>query len=861
VEENTKEILPGNANSGVFSQIQPSFYSVSEDSVSGKLWFGCEGGLYYYDYNKRRIYTPVILTNLRNSYGSRVFSVQVDDKSNVIFGSSRGLFVYNAESQLVSNYFESGVFENTIFHTLFIDNNILWAATSEGLMKITGHNSTNDVVYYQVGNHEFRESSFCKTQDDFVYLGTNSGFFRFQPQLIKENISPNRAIITSFDRINTRSNSDVKQLVAIDVIDSVATKLPFSYSVYQFNFNSFDLPFQDKISYSYSLEGFEEIWHTGKLRTATYTNLAPGEYTFLVKASTKHGMWSHETTKLKFKVLPAWWQTVVFKIAVLLFVFVVIALFWFESLKRVKLRHLVNVEKTEQKRLKDVNRMKLQFFTNISHELRTPLTLIYNPLRKMVDQNTSVEQIKNDLPGLFRNAKRMKDLVDQILEFRKAEMDELHLKLGNFDFIDFCREVIDSFHFMAETEGIQIRFKHKQEQLFFDFDRDKFTKIMYNLLSNALKFTPKKGIIVIKVKKEKEFVRISVSDRGKGIPESKLTAIFERYFQIENNGEGTGIGLALTKKLVQMHDGQIWAESTLGQGSVFKIQIPFKSELPVGETQKGSSFKELISKDQQKELIKDKKQTDSNLSVLIVEDDWELKHYLEEELSSNYTVFTASNGKEGLAEAIDKVPDVIISDVMMPELNGFEFCKALRADLRISHIPVILLTAKTLPVNEIEGYKSGADLYILKPFDNEVLSSQMESLLNNRELLRKRFSHDLNFKVEEITHSEIDEKFLHKAISVVEMNLQNVQFDVNVFVEQLGTSRTLAYKKIKTISGKSINDFILSVRLQKAANMLKQGDKTISVIAMEIGFSDHSYFSAVFKKNFGVSPSEYRQIK
>ncbi len=644
-----------------------------------------------------------------------------------------------------------------------------------------------------------------------------------------------------------------------DALNNSTLQIPFSNSVYQFNFNSFDLPYQNKINYSYLLEGFEEVWHTEKSRSATYTNLSPGKYTFHVKASTTMGLWNSKTTQITFKILPAWWQTIWFKVAIFLLLTGITVLIWIESLKRAKLKHLVEIEKNEQVRLKEVNQMKLQFFTNISHELRTPLTLIYSPLKKMVAQNISVEEIKRGLPGLYRNARRMKDMVDQILEFRKAEMDELHLNQKNYDFIRFCREVIDSFHFMAQTEGVQFKFVHVQETLFFDFDRDKFFKIMFNLISNALKHAPKNSTIVLDVKQDKEWVFIAVSDTGKGIPESKLETVFERYYQVENDVEGTGIGLALTKKLVNLHKGEIWAESTLGEYCTLNVKVPFISQLTSFETDKESAVltKQEFqhSKESQKTLTPNK----SNESILIIEDDWELRHYLKTEFSSNFKVFTASNGKSGLVEAIEKMPDVIVSDVMMPELNGYEFCKALKDDLRISHIPVVLLTAKTMAENQIEGYKSGADLYVSKPFDKDILLSQVESILNNRELLKKRFSHDLGFKVEDVTHSKTDEKLLQKAISIVEMNIQNTQFDVNTFVDKLGISRTLAYKKIKAISGKSINDFILTIRLQNAAVFLLKTDKVIFEIALECGFNDHSYFSAIFKKHFDISPSEYRQ--
>lgn len=855
-ENNSKKVFPNPENNGVFSQVSPLFYTVSEDTIAGKLWFASNNGIYCYAYNSGKIIVPVVLNNLRRSFGNSVYSIVVDKEGNLIFGTTKGLYLYNTESELVSRYFEEGAFENTIFNTLFYGNGSLWAATSDGLLNITGRNSQKDITYYQVGNHVYRSGAFQYSTDGKFNLGTNNGFLRFLPEQVESDTVASKVEFTSFIQSGTKKGQELSVNLLKDRNNQI--RIPFSNSVFRLTFNSLDIPFQDKISYSYLLEGFEEVWHTTKSREATYTNLTPGKYIFKVKASTVTGGWNEQTYDLSFEVLPPWYQKLWFRLSVIVFLLAIAGLIWNELLKRAKLQHLVLLEKKEKERLEEINQMKLRFFTNISHELRTPLTLIYSPLKKMARGKASADEIKNGLPGLYRNANRMKILVDQILEFRKSEMDELRLNIENSDLIDLCREAIESFHFMSKTEEISMKLIHNQDQLFCDFDRDKFTKILYNLLSNAFKHTPKNGVVEIAVESSDENIKIKVTDTGQGIEESELESIFDRYYQTSAQVEGTGIGLALTKKLVELHDGKIWAENTSGKGATFIVEFPcLKGEI------KEKKVESMVTDDTDTPRLTDEKvQHDARglqLSLLIVEDDWELRQFLHSEFQNEFQVFTASNGKEGLDKCIEHLPDVVITDVMMPEMNGYEFCMALREDLRVSHIPVIMLTAKAMAENQIEGYKSGADLYIPKPFDKEILETQIHALLKNRAILKKRFGHDLGMDAKAMTSSTKDEKLLHKAISIVEMNLQNNQFDVNGFVDELGISRTLAYKKIKAISGKSINDFILSVRLKRAGAMLKSTEKSVSEIAIETGFADHSYFSAVFKKNFEVSPSEFRQ--
>lgn len=863
IEKEEVEIFGRSNKPNLFNQLSALFNSVYEDKKNRVLWFGVAGGFFAYDLKNKEFSDINTLNNARGSFGRGVYCIIKESNGHIVFGTSNGLYKYDTNLNLVSNYYESAQFHNTIFYSLWEVDSVLWAATSEGIWKLESNNS---IIKLQEGRHEFRENSVLQTSEGKVYLGTNNGLVSFYPELIMADTLAKSTVITSFISSGTARDSEPDHNHIHEYKKGDEFKIPYSSSVLRISFNSFDIPYHEKTQYSYLLEGFEEYWNTGKERQATYTNLLPGDYVFHVKSSTSTGNWDGKTTQIKFKILPPWWQTIWVKVLVIVTVLGLATFIWKELLERAKLKHLVKVEKqlvqaekNEKKRLKEVNQMKLRFFTNISHELRTPLTLIYAPLKKMVGAGAPIEEIKKGLPGIFRNAERMKLLVDQILEFRRSEMDELKLNVKNTDFIVFCRKIIDSFYFMAETEEIKLRFIHDDASLYFNFDRDKFTKILYNLISNAFKHTPKGGEIELKVIEGEEQITILVSDTGNGVEESKLETIFERYYQGVDEIEGTGIGLALAKSLVSLHNGEIWAENRPEGGAVFCVEIPKRFEIK-DETYEGSTLEDIQPMLESKSVIAEKiREHDHNISILIVEDDWELRNYLATVFGRSYKIYTASNGKVGLHEALEKLPDIIITDIMMPELNGFEFCKALKSDLRISHIPVVMLTAKTLAANEIEGYRSGADLYIAKPFDEEILQTQVDALLSNRDLLKERFGHGTGLVSKEFTYSEPDEKLLLKAISIVEMNMVNVDFDVNAFVELLGISRTLAYKKIKAISGKAINDFIQSVRLQKAKVLMINSNKSINEIALEVGFAEPSYFSAVFKKHFNVSPSEFRQ--
>ncbi|WP_372775990.1 ATP-binding protein [Mangrovibacterium sp.] len=855
-----------NTDPDIFSGINPLFYSVVEDN-KGNIWFSSEGGIFSFSFDTEEMENPVSLGNLKSSYGRVVFSITSNQQGDIIFGTDRGLYLYNPQTRIISNILLNNEYESRIYYTLYTStDDQLWAATNEGLIqfKRDSNGSYQPLHHKSSGNFEYRFGSILKSVDGYVYFGGNEGFLRLRPETIKCDSTLVNPVITSFRLRGTEKNTPKDSLIVPSVTDSAAVTLLYTTSSYEFEFNAFDYAEKDQVQYEYRLENFEEVWHDGKSRKAIYTSLPAGEYVFMVRAANGSGLWNEKTTRLFLTIQPLWWQTIWFKLLLIIIVVGTSIYIWLESLKTAKLRNQLKLEILEQDKLKEINQMKLRFFTNISHELKTPLTLIYAPLEQMVRQHSKPEDLKKLLPFLFRNAKRMNQLISQLLEFRKAEMDALHLKLEKADLVVECREILDYFTHQAEFEGIKISFNTELDQFRFVCDKDKLFKMISNLLSNAMKHTGEGETIELHLEKgDCQEAIIEVIDSGVGIPEEQRTKIFDRYYQVDHKEAGTGIGLAFTKHLVELHKGEISVESTHGKGSTFTIRLPFNNEVVSDEEihPKVTYEPELLELETTETPTDPEPKSTARPVMLIAEDEWELRKYLEQLFLSKFKVIATKNGAEAFEKALQYSPDMILTDMMMPEMDGFELCQKLKSDLRVSHIPVVLLTAKAEIEDQIEGYKSGADAYIPKPFDNQLLVSQIEAILRNRTILKDRFSHDLDLSPDELPQSSADDKYLQKAISVVEMNLANSQFNVAEFVNEMGMSRTLVYSKTKAITGKPVKDFILHIRLRKAAEQLKQSGLTITEIAFDCGFSDPTYFSTVFKRYYNITPTEYRNMK
>jgi signal transduction histidine kinase/DNA-binding response OmpR family regulator len=624
------------------------------------------------------------------------------------------------------------------------------------------------------------------------------------------------------------------------------------------------------------LEGFDKEWNytNASRRYANYTNLNSGEYTFKVKAANNEGVWNEQISTVKLVIDPPWWKTIWARIAYIVLGLLLLHLFRTLVLMRANLKHDLKLERLQRENMEKLNYAKLQFFTNISHEFRTPLTLILGPSQSLLDRGEGGKEVRDHLLNINANAQRLLRLVNQLLDFRKAESGNLKLEVSEGNIIKFVKEVKLSFDTLAEQMKIDFSFYASSNIIKVWFDRDQFEKIMFNLLSNAFKHTPEGGKITIQVIERADDVMITVQDTGKGIKREHFESIFQTFFSYDEDKHhtGTGIGLALAKSLVDMHHGKLTVVSEENSYTRFSITLP-KGTAHFDTAELSTVSKDMETMDRYPALapdplyIPDKESGIANDSLkdlpklLVVEDNDEVRSYIKSIFEGTYIVLQASEGKEGMDIALEEMPDLVISDVMMPVLDGITLCTQLKSNVKTSHIPVILLTARTSLIFKVEGLETGADDYITKPFNPKVLQLKVRNLMRMRELMRKMFRDNEVLKIEpkRVTLNSADELFVQQALESIEKNMSNPDYAVDDLGRDVGMSRTQLYRKLKALTGQSANEFIRVIRLKRAAQLLEQNQLTIAEVTYEVGFTDLKYFRECFKKLFGVTPSEFVQ--
>jgi signal transduction histidine kinase/DNA-binding response OmpR family regulator len=643
----------------------------------------------------------------------------------------------------------------------------------------------------------------------------------------------------------------------------------------------------EKNRFAYQLEGYDKNWNftTADQRIASFSNLSPGNYTFHLKASNNDGLWNDEMKSINLEILAppwkSWWAYIIYLFVLSLMMFIGLRVYYV----RKKFREQLQLERLSKEKISELNRIKIQFFTNISHEFKTPLTLISGPLKKILTTISNDSDIESDIKLVQRNVTRLHNLINQLMDFRTIENKKMKVNSRNGDVVQFVKELLSLFSPLMEEHRIQFTFECGHENFLTQFDHDIFEKIFFNLISNAVKFTPAGGNINVSLNvqktnnrkenllhdiKESETLNFQISNSGAKIPESQIQYIFDNYFHIEkhNNSalqKGSGVGLAFTKELVELLNGDITVSST-EQHTCFQVRIPLVSnseEKSQGvdnhvTTHNFDYSQELVNlleteKKQNRFKIKNTKLT----PILIVEDNQDLQVHLFDLFHLEYNVYVGSDGIEGLHLASQKKPVLIISDVMMPKMNGTEMCRRLKSDILTSHIPIIMLSAFNSQEQKYEGMESGADVYVEKPFDPDYLKLQVKNLIQSREAIRLAFSKKITAEPGTVQISSTDELFIQKAIQIIEKNMDNNEFNVESFVAEIGIGRTVLYQKIKALTDLSVNEFIQNIRLKRAAQLLKDSDLSISEIAYSVGFNDPKYFSTCFKKNFSLSPTEF----
>ena len=717
-----------------------------------------------------------------------------------------------------------------------------------------------------------------------LWLGGADGIVRFEMNNAK---APDSIFHTYINKIIVLGDS-----IFFEGIKDAAPDVTFPYqsNSFRFEFTSTNYASEERNQFQYKLEGYDEAWSDWTAENVKeYARLWEGTYTFLVR-SRNYAQQEGSTDKFTFTVAPPWYRT---WYAYLFYLAIIGGLIW--TFVRWRLRAVLEEKKALQaeiefqtkeirqqntrleeqseelrlnaEQLKELDKMKSNFFVNISHEFRTPLSLILGPLEKVIGEKEAGKLNFTQLERMHRNATRLHQLINQLLDLAKLESGGMRLDITQADLLYFLRVVVSTFESMAEARNIRFNVQIPAGSFLTSLDIEKVETVLYNLLSNAFKFTPEGGEISFAVDLPSEgesFTSISVTDTGPGIPESDIGKIFDRFYQVDSSSsrefEGSGIGLSLVKELVQLMGGTITVKSALGEGTSFKIQLPLEANLAIAEPNLG--YLPDVPLKPETNPIDVLPESDNDLTdrplVLVVEDNTDLRAYLAEILEDEYRLELAENGKEGLEKAFELVPDLIISDMMMPVMDGFAFCTEIRKDERTSHIPFVLLTARSTIESKLEGLELGADEYATKPFNTMELKVRVKNLLEQREQLRKSFSREVTVQPKNISVTSVDERFLTQAMEIMESHLSDDQFSVERFAEEMGMSRKNLLRKIKALTDQSVNEFIRNFRLQRAAQLLAANSATVSEIAYKVGFNNLSYFSKCFKELFGVVPNEYK---
>ena len=756
----------------------------------------------------------------------------------------------------------------------------LWLLTPMGISKYTP--STGAVRNYgpsdgvPIAPSLWARACF-KGRNGYMYFGGTNGLVRFHPDSVRDNTHVPPIFLTDL-RIANKSvlPGEAGSPLTESITETKHLVLSYLDDMISFEFAALDYAVPEKNQYAYKLEGFDRDWiHSGNVYTATYTNLDPGGYVFRVKGSNNDGIWNEEGASLSITINPPWWTTTWAYLAYVLIIGGLLYSVYRVRMNRLRLAHQLQIEELESTRMHELDRLKSQFFANISHEFRTPLTLILGPARQLLEGSNDEEtRTKADL--IHRSARRLNRLVDELLDLAKIEAGEMKLSTRPVNVISAVHDVVLTFQPLAERKKITCRCSCDEHEIVAHLDRVKIDKILTNVLSNAFKFTPDGGRVDVSVSvqpsEEGGAVAITIADTGIGIPAEHLDKIFDRFYQVDGSHtreqEGTGIGLALTKELVELHKGRIEVESVEGRGSTFRLIFPLgtahlKPEEIGGDAGECPHEKATPQADEgvtgTDEHGRDRGVSEKGglPSLLIVEDNADVRKYVSSILENSYRIIEAQDGEEGFDKSVGCIPDLIITDLMMPKMDGFHLCGKLKADSRTSHIPVIMLTAKATSKDKIDGLESGADDYIMKPFEARELEARIRNLIEQRKRLHEHFrTYGLvDMAAQNVT--SVDQKFLRKAMEVVIEHVGDTSFSVEVFAELMAVSRSLLFRKMESLLGEPPSELIRRTRLDRAAKLLEARAGNISEIALEVGFSNPSHFAEGFRKRFGCTPTQY----
>ena len=831
-----------------------------EQDTKGNLWFATQGkGVFKYNPYKR------IWKNYNHQKGrgelptDQINCITIDKSGNIWIATMDGLCKYKPSDDSFE-IIELDIPSNNIC-SIVEDQSDLWLTTTKGLVKYTqGQRCQVFTKSDGLQCDQFLPNSAFKASDGKIYIGSVNGFNSFYPYQVHSNkVIPN-VVFTGLEIFNNNIKVGTEKLPAnLNLLDEL--DISYKDNVFSIKFASLSFCIPAKNQYAYKLQGFDKDWnYVGAQSKATYTNIPPGTYVFKVNATNNDGLWNENGASLKIVIHPPFYLSTPFMM--LYFVIIAVGVFFLIRffVKRSEKRHNIEIDRIKENKEKEVHEAKIHFFTMIAHEIRTPVSLITAPLEKIMTSSFRFpEAINEDLNIIDRNSKRLLFLVNQLLDFRKVEQEGFKLKCSLCNVKELITAVSDRFKPTIEQNGIKFEVELPDKEIVAIIDSEAITKLISNLLTNAKKYTDNSVMLSCKIKEEQHTFSISVKDNGNGISVEEQQKIFKPFYQAADNKPGTGIGLSIVRSIVEAHNGAIEVESQIGKGSEFIVTLPLENEGYVSDEEIALDETSFVPEDILSESHREV--SNSKPMVLIVDDNVEMLNFLSVSLSEKYNIITAKDGVEAL-ECIDKNEIAfIVSDWMMPVMNGVELCKAVRKNQATSHIPFVLLTAKTDINSKIEGMDCGADTYIEKPFSVQYLEACIKNLTDMRVLLRQKFSKMPLMPLNSIAGNSTDDKFLKQMNKLIEENFSNPDLSVDFLAEKLCISRSGLFAKIKTLANITPNELIQVVRLKKAATLLMENKYRINEICYMVGFNNPSYFSKCFNKQFGVKPGEFIENK
>ena len=854
-----------------------------EEDKEGNIWIGTDdGGL-----NKLDASTGEFSHYFNNEEKKPDLRVLfVDSKGNLWLGQS-GLYLFDKARNSFSIFTNKADLSSIFIKGIVEDNNgILWISTSSGITRLNPE--TKETRRYNtidgLQGQEFEANAFLKTKDGYVFFGGVNGFNSFYPNEITTNNFIPPVFVTDLTVENNRIiGGPGNKILEKDISFTDKITLSHREATFSFAFAALNFTAAENNQFAYKLENWDKDWiDAGSEKRVTYTNVSPGTYTFYVKASNNDGLWNEKGHSIEVTITPPFWQTWWFRVLAGL-TLITAGLYFY------RFRRKIHFQKFEERKKEELHQLQLQFFTNISHEFRTPLSLITGPVEKLLKDNPSSKN-SHAYQVIQRNANRLLQLINELMDFRKAESGVLKLQVMPGNVPVFVNEIAEEFSELAMQKNVSFTVTTGLLTEETWFDRQVLEKIIINLLSNSFKYTPDNGTVQLQVldsidnfkpsfenqliiennKQAKKFLYFCITDNGIGISKESIDHLFERYYRVSDSHLGSGIGLAFVKTLTQLHKGNIYVFSQRNKGTEFIIAIPstkadyiekerwMKTTEPVARLEslspQATSQAQLITLDKQSNG--NNHHTKDNV-ILIVDDNEELREFLKESLEEQYSIIEAPDGNVAMEKTFEYYPDIIISDIMMPVMDGIEYCRQVKASPETSHIPFILLTGKDSFEARIEGTEKGADYYFSKPLSTELLLLTIRNVLSQKQKIKERYQKDHHVEVKDLAHSAKDKAFIEELINIIENNLSKPELDIEFVCTQIGMSRTKLYNKIKNITGQSIGDFIRTIRLRKAAALMSDSDLSLTDIMYSVGIQTQSYFSKAFKTEFGKTPTQF----